>query len=166
MITNLLGDRRGGARRRIMEKWAGWGNGTHDVGMIETLERLHLAHTLSSFPLSFFFGIGLARDIPRRHLGRDISRGCKGERGGGRVVMRGGVDGLRGTQRGLTVLVVRGMLCARVYTPRNFHTHHNLFQTSQSRGRRGYRSGFSCSPTAVSPSPFGNRGEKIPLSLR
>jgi hypothetical protein len=45
-----------------MEKWGGWGNGTHDVGMIETLERLDLAHTLSSFPLTFFFGIGLMHD--------------------------------------------------------------------------------------------------------
>ena len=39
-----------------------WENGTHSVGMIETMVRLDLAHTLSSVPLTFLFGIGLMGD--------------------------------------------------------------------------------------------------------
>lgn len=102
--------------------------------MIETLEHPHLIQTLSSFPLRFFFGTDFARDVPRRGLGRGIWRGCKGEGGRGRVEMGGGIDGLRGTQRGSTVLVVRAMSCieSRVCIHLRALTH----TMDQSRDRR------------------------------
>jgi hypothetical protein len=33
---------------------------TNDIGMIEALEDPHLAHTLSSLPFTFFFGIAFS----------------------------------------------------------------------------------------------------------
>ena len=78
--------------------------------------------TLSSFPSTFFFGIGLARGVPRRRLGGGVLRGRKREQCGGRMMMGGVMDGLRGTQQGLTVLVVR-VMALTMYTPENSHTY-------------------------------------------
>ena len=43
-----------------MEKEASREMGRTMVGTIETLEHFHLAHSLSLFPLTFFFGIHFA----------------------------------------------------------------------------------------------------------
>lgn len=77
-----------------------WGNGTHNVETIEALEHLHLAHTLSLFPLIFFFGIDFARDVTRRGLGGGILRSCEGGRGGGRVKMGRGWMGCAALSEG------------------------------------------------------------------
>jgi len=76
-------------------KW----DGTHDVGMIETLEHAHLTPHALLIPLDFLLRNGLqcdlARDIPRRSRGEGTSRDRDGERGSGARVGGGG-GGRRG----------------------------------------------------------------------
>ena len=61
-----------------------WGNGTYDIGTIETLKHPHLTPHALLIPLDFLLRNGLqsdlVRDVPRRRVGPGISRDCEGER--------------------------------------------------------------------------------------
>ena len=90
----MLGNKQGRARAGTSWGKGVRGKGTHDIGMIETLERPHLA------PHALLFRnrlqCDLARDIPSCRLGGGTLRGREGERGSGEragVVEGGGMDG-------------------------------------------------------------------------
>jgi hypothetical protein len=72
-----------------MEQRGEW---THDVWMIETLGHPISLHTLSSFPLTFFFGMAFSATscVTSPGLGGGMSHIHEGERGSGERVGRGG----------------------------------------------------------------------------
>ena len=88
-------------RRRIMENSGV--RRTHDMGMIETLEHLHLApHALlvsPDFLLQNGPQCGLVCDVPRCRLCGGTPHGCEGERDSGERVGGGG-EGRRGWASG------------------------------------------------------------------
>lgn len=71
------------------------------------------------------------------------------------------MDGLRGTQRGPTVLVARAMSCATAYVPQSSHTYDDLFLRT-SRVSEGLLLFADCGCTIA----IWEASEKISLSLR
>jgi len=91
---NILGDKRGRAHVGTSCSKGVWGNKTHSIVMIETLEHPHLTPHALLIPLDFIlrnrFQCDLTRGVPRHRLGGGAFRGRERERSSGERVVCGG----------------------------------------------------------------------------